>query len=149
MNWKRGLLRLWAAAAVLWVGVAFYSNDTVRRVQDAHAFSTKINLPMNFDVSGAKKVGYSDGEISTYLAKEKDFDFLGARRIGYSDVEIIGYLSAVKIPPKRNSAPISHFNSQKSIWPPLSDFAKLAFIPPLLLLALGYIGLWVGRGFRR
>jgi hypothetical protein len=36
-----------------------------------------------------------------------------------------------------------------SIWPPFFDFAKLAFIPPLLLLALGYIGLWVGRGFRR
>ena len=36
-----------------------------------------------------------------------------------------------------------------SIWPPIFDFAKLAFIPPLLLLALGYIGLWVGRGFKR
>ena len=31
----------------------------------------------------------------------------------------------------------------------LFDFAKLAFIPPLFLLALGYVGLWVGRGFRR
>ena len=38
MNWKRGLLRLWAVAAVLWVGVAFYSNDTVQRVRDAYAW---------------------------------------------------------------------------------------------------------------
>ena len=36
LNWKRGMLRLWAVVAVLWVGVAFYSNDTVQRVRDVH-----------------------------------------------------------------------------------------------------------------
>lgn len=25
MNWRRGLLRLWAVAAVLWVGVVVYA----------------------------------------------------------------------------------------------------------------------------
>jgi hypothetical protein len=54
------------------------------------------------------------------------------KQAGFSDQEIQAY-----------------HDSQRSIWPPLFDFAKLAFIPPLLLLALGYIGLWVGRGFRR
>ena len=52
MNWKRGLLRLWAVAAVLWVGVAFYlaqaisSLDTYQRVRDEHdpyaAFSSPV-----------------------------------------------------------------------------------------------------------
>ena len=32
---------------------------------------------------------------------------------------------------------------------PFTLYAATAFIPPLLLLALGYCGLWVGRGFRR
>jgi hypothetical protein len=59
---------------------------------------------------------------------------------------------APPLPPVDDWTPVgpSAATPQKiSIWPPLFDFAKLAFIPPLLLLALGYIGLWVGRGFRR
>ena len=101
MNWKRGLLRLWAVVAVLWVGVAFYSNDTVLRVRDAYAIAV-------FDPDA-------------YLASKPQTGFLLNKTF---------YVVA-------------------SIWPPLFDFAKLAFIPPLLLLALGYIGLWVGRGFRK
>ncbi len=67
MNWKRGLLRLWAVVAVLWVSLQL----------------------------GGRVIG--DG-----IDKCCDsFDL------------------------------------------------SVAFIPPLLLLALGYIGLWVRRGFRR
>ena len=108
MNWKRGLLRLWAVAAVLWVGVAFYNNDTMQRVDAAYALSHNRTPPW---------VKYKEAEL---------------KQAGFSDQEIQAY-----------------HDSQRSIWPPLFDFAKLAFIPPLLLLALGYIGLWVGRGFRR
>ena len=73
MNWKRGLLRLWAVAAVLWVGAAVITE--------------------NF-------------------------------------FEIFRYGPYLR----------SWF---------LRDFFLYAFIPPLLLLALGYCGLWVGRGFKR
>lgn len=106
MNWKRGLLRLWAVTAVLWVGVAFYSNDTVQRVENAYALSHNLT-PLWVKYKKFKQAGFSDQEIQAY------------------------------------------HDSQRSIWPPLFDLAKLAFIPPLLLLALGYCGLWVGRGFKR
>jgi hypothetical protein len=109
MNWKRGLLRLWAVAAVLWVGVAFYSNDTVQRVDAAYALAHNLTPP--------------------WVSYQQDAKL---KQAGFSDQEIQ-----------------ADHDRQRSIWPPLLDFAKLAFIPPLLLLALGYIGLWVGRGFRR
>ena len=33
---------------------------------------------MAFDISGAKKAGYSDQEIADHLAKKNDFDVQGA-----------------------------------------------------------------------
>ena len=71
LNWKRGLLRLWAVAAVLWV--------------------------------------LSFGLWALFMSGFKfNLDF----------GEFVGLLMILSI-------------------------------PPLILLALGYIGLWVGRGFRR
>lgn len=87
MNWKRGLLRLWAVVSVLWFGLIVQS--LVKTVGD--------------DIAGSilteKLYGLPRGE----------YDILSLMFV----------------------------------------FSALAFIPPLLLLALGYIGLWVGRGFRR
>ena len=116
INWKRGLLRLWAVASVLWVGVAFYSNDTVQRVQDAYAVAA-------FDPDANNIPPLPQGAIT--------LPPLPAGAISMDD------------------RPSAAAPLKPSIWPPLFDFAKLAFIPPLLLLALGYIGLWVGRGFKR
>ena len=42
-----------------------------------------------FDVSGAKKAGYSDAEIASEIAKNNKFDYEGAKKSGYSDKEII------------------------------------------------------------
>ena len=114
MNWKRGLLRLWAVVAVLWVGVAFYSNDTVQRVRDAYA----VDFAPSWE---GHNMPLTPEETKELAALEAEFGFSPSA-----------------------AAPL-----KPSIWPPIFDFAKLAFIPPLLLLALGYIGLWVGRGFRR
>ena len=119
MNWKRGLLRLWAVVSVLWVGVAFYSNDTVQRVQDTH-ISVKYSGPKITSV-------WIDGEWKTVSGTATNPE-TGDKAYLIDNAWVI---------------------KSTSIWPPIFDFAKLAFIPPLLLLALGYIGLWVGRGFRR
>jgi hypothetical protein len=138
MNWKRGLLRLWAVAAVLWVSVAFYSNDTVQRVRDAYA------MAHDWDVISDRPI-YAHGRQLTdeevlAIAKAK----LQQRHVQVvSDHALTPELKVIKEEFQAYRA------SHSSIWPPLFDFAKLAFIPPLLLLALGYIGLWVGRGFRR
>ena len=129
MNRKRGLLRLWAVAAVLWVGVAFYSNDTVQRVRDAYAVAA-------FD---------PDAYLASKTSINLLYDALRAAEAA-GDTAAVKKLAAYieTLPAASAAAP-----QKPSIWLPLFDFAKLAFIPPLLLLALGYIGLWVGRGFRR
>ena len=209
LNWKRGLLRLWAVAAVLWVCVAFYSNDSVQRVRDAYApfefkyhneaieisantnLSTATKIIRKFIVEQRKKEKWEDqpndwipatllkgsleelasalraadasGNVEVahaiarlYRAKQgqgvtKDtsghFDLTTAIPAQYADFVD----EAAKMTPDRAAGYVinAHNFQPMSIWPPLFDFAKLAFIPPLLLLALGYVGLWVGRGFRR
>jgi 2'-5' RNA ligase len=49
---------------------------------------------MEFDVAGARKAGYSEGEIASYLAEKHDFDLEGAKKAGYSDGDVIGHLTA-------------------------------------------------------
>jgi len=49
---------------------------------------------MNFDIEAAKEAGYSDAEITDYLAKEQNFDAEGARAQGYSDAELVTHLTA-------------------------------------------------------
>ena len=49
-----------------------------------------------FDVEGARKAGYSNGEIATFLASKKGFDIDGARSAGYGDEEIIFIPSGVR-----------------------------------------------------
>lgn len=46
-----------------------------------------------FDVLGAKKEGYSDEEIASYLAGQSNFDIEGARKEGYSYKDIIQHLN--------------------------------------------------------
>lgn len=125
MNWKRGLLRLWAVAAVLWVGVAFYSGDTWQRV------------------AGERQIDLSAPDGTTYELQFPAFS---------DEKAAVEAAKAEIIRQKPNLSLLGHWRvlaiNSPSIWPPLFDFAKLAFIPPLLLLALGYCGLWVGRGFR-
>ena len=46
-----------------------------------------------FDIDGARKAGYSDGEIADFLGKQHRYDVGGARKVGYSNAEIIGHLA--------------------------------------------------------
>jgi hypothetical protein len=58
---------------------------------------------MAFDVEGARKAGYSDGDIADYLAAKKEFNIAGARKAGYDNSEIITHLlGAKKEPESRN-----------------------------------------------
>ena len=53
---------------------------------------------MAFDIEGARKEGYSDSEIASYLAQKTQFDVAGAKKEGYSDADIISYLSSKDTP---------------------------------------------------
>lgn len=48
---------------------------------------------MGFDIEGARKAGYSDGEIADHLAQSAGFDAAGARKAGYSDADILKHLA--------------------------------------------------------
>lgn len=61
---------------------------------------------MSFDIEGARKAGYSDAEISDYIAKDTGFDVAGARKAGYSDAEILKYVAAPAPAPAPAAAPV-------------------------------------------
>lgn len=47
----------------------------------------------SFDINAAKKAGYSDSEIASFLGQKNGFDVDGARNAGYSDADILGKLT--------------------------------------------------------
>lgn len=49
---------------------------------------------MSFDISAARRAGYSDDEIAEFLSQETGFDLGGARGAGYSSSEIVDGLAA-------------------------------------------------------
>ena len=61
--------------------------------------------PVNFDVAGARKAGYSDSEIASYLGQQARFDVDAARKAGYDDSEIVHYLAPPPAPPKTPAPP--------------------------------------------
>lgn len=52
-------------------------------------------MPIDFDISGARKAGATDADIAEYFKTKYqiDFDFEGARKSGATDEFIIGYLN--------------------------------------------------------
>lgn len=58
---------------------------------------------MGFDVTGARKAGYSDAEIAEHLATSSKFDIKGAKGAGYTDGEIINHLKDLTEPVKEET----------------------------------------------
>jgi len=50
-------------------------------------------MPVDFDVVGARKAGYSDDEIAAHLSQQSGFDKDSAEKSGYTPTEIINHLS--------------------------------------------------------
>jgi len=72
---------------------------------------------MDFNVEAAKKSGYSDSEIASYLAKDANFDIEGAKKSGYSDPEIIQHLVNDQAAQKAPKATNTQFQ-QDILFPP-------------------------------
>jgi hypothetical protein len=51
------------------------------------------SAPGKFDLDGARKAGYDDAEIASFLAPQFNFDLIGAQRAGYTPTEIVNHLS--------------------------------------------------------
>jgi hypothetical protein len=54
---------------------------------------------MAFDIEGARRAGYSAGEIVGFLAQEQKFDADAARKAGYSDDELLSHLTQAETAP--------------------------------------------------
>lgn len=74
---------------------------------------------MGFDVEGARKAGYSDAEIASYLAAQAHFDLDGAHTARYSDSEVIAHL-----------APEASAPGQKSVADKLADASIPGLVEP-------------------
>jgi hypothetical protein len=191
MNWKRGLLRLWAVAAVLWVGVAFdkynpieqlywpveftlygqtvsYPGNTsvkelVKKVADAIENKGVKFTPMQRQAILSAKARMSLKELKEEFLKE---DESGDPENAWISAYAIRNQESIRALPSGSVIDaVSSYDKDNTfedrariiigdyqpntIWLPLFLFAREASIPPLLLLALGYVGLWVGRGFKR
>lgn len=86
---------------------------------------------MPFDVNAARQSGYSDAEITSFLAQQKSFDLEGARKVGYADNEIIEHLSESKQShPYANTelrqGKAGFLSSPTSNVSPVSDSGKMA-----------------------
>lgn len=73
-----------------------------------------------FDADAARKAGYSNQEIISYLTKSRKFDVEGARKAGHTEEDIIKYLSSkppdVIIQPGWIESSLLGFVGFASIW---------------------------------
>jgi len=67
---------------------------------------------------GARKAGYSDGEIADYLASKRGFDVGAARKAGYSDQEILGHLAPEGRPSDGRKLPPANLDTPDNQPPP-------------------------------
>jgi hypothetical protein len=157
VNWTRGFLRVWIVLALAWIGVV--------------GWREYANKPWNLDWGTASI--RLEGECWDKLAKWPDgqpfsqWDALLTEDDTEGNVEINRKnhaWSADSIPERNkwtavirqklrdceNTAPVAQRLSLKvgRIWSSLQDSLPILMLPPLALLAAGFIIRWVVSGFR-
>ncbi len=70
MNWRRGLLRLWATISIAWIVGACVWLDSYQEITDPMGAFPKKNR-----IAEARAAGYHDDEIATAVRKRALFDF--------------------------------------------------------------------------
>ena len=70
MNWRRGLLGLWAIGSIAWIAVVVVVYNAIQKILDPMV-AYKDNFP--FDEARAK--GMSDDQIAAFLSKHAIFDY--------------------------------------------------------------------------
>lgn len=78
-----------------------------------------------FDVEAAKKAGYDDAEIASFLAQQNNMDINGARESGYGDSEIIGFLTSQETPQPAAQTPESPSGFTRGMMDPINASAQL------------------------
>jgi len=136
VNWRRGLFRIWIAASVVWlVGAGAVMQSGIRRdvsTLSRHAGEEPLSAAVNkrvYELMEATKQAKAALDLEAVEAYERDLSELA---------ESLVVNAEERIKRKQRAAQYSLMLS-----------ASLLFLPPILLFALGWAGLWILRGFRR
>jgi len=123
---KRGLIRLWIALSLLWVGMVSYIaiNENIGSLEEA---STRIE---GLKSGRIHENGWEDAP------EPKNSEPLSANAT--VDTTVAKSLAVARAEAKRDEV-------LKRVG---SGFLLIGLLPPLLLLALGFIAAWVIAGFR-
>lgn len=103
-------------------------------------------MPVNFDVDGARKAGYTDTEIADAIAKKAGFDSTGARQAGYQDADIISRLVSAPAPQRQVAPAVPQMTaSQKA----QQELANNTGIGETLLVGAGRTFDRIGKGMQQ
>lgn len=161
MNWKRGLLRLWAVVSVVFIAVVSldgyhtvtsefgayqlqiskawqydelakrYNGEKLLPVLCGPTLRGKINSDYRID-PGNSGCWYTMSKFRTFYPEYNDLN----------DIELSDNVYA------KFSGSQNRFQ-RATPWPTLFRLAIVAIGIPLFVLAVGFTGFWVGRGFKR
>lgn len=131
-NWRRGLMRLWIAASVVWIAFSFWEFHPIQKFREATApivvtiCNTGIEFPHGTPVSEVKKA-------LTGFVQSRKYKPCSAY------ASMFGVDSAI-------DEAMNQFHPQ-----PISEtvlpMTVEILLPPLLALAAGLAGFWIASGF--
>ena len=121
INWRRGLFRMWIAASLVWlIGAGALMQKEIRR--DVSALMTaEIQAPKDTSENPAFK-GRAHRELERRAAEQ-----------GQTLEKFLNESAARRAAEQAQN---------------LTFAASVILLPPILLFALGWAGLWIVRGFR-
>ena len=70
MNWRRGLLLMWAIGSIAWIAVVVVTYNAIQKIFDPMVAYRGI-----FSFEEARAKGMSDDQIAAYLSKHAVFDY--------------------------------------------------------------------------
>lgn len=148
VNWRRGLSRLWLAATLAWVVLAFVMFRPDRDV------STLIS---SFRTYSASEQPATMKELEHAVLKAHEAgDADAVRQIG-REIRRLQREAAASAPAneqrrleveQRRAIADARKRRRINATDRLQGFALVAFAPPAFILALGIVGGWIVRGFR-
>jgi hypothetical protein len=141
MNWKNGLLRVWASLAVIWIILIFALMEVPQ-----NAIAVSNHEESLTDLTGSEmELTSVENQILTvrYGARTWEVHVRDLRTQFNSEYP----LEQVAVHLNQNGA--IHNAHQRLRISMLRHALLIALAPVVILLLLGMVGFWVARGFRR
>ena len=134
MNWRRGLIRLWIVLSILWVVGTGWVLDPLQQIRDATG-------PVIFRIGDAVIEFPRETPLPTIKKALTDFAHTEVEKKPTSpELFLEGAEAAV-------ARALSGFKPQP-LWRSLYPTVGLLVLPPLFVLTVVFLALWIVRGFR-